>query len=276
MKKLLTSKAYKDQNQRHAKWSLKQRSKFKEFKRKKNKSELGKGISERKYKRKFEDRYRNYRKVNAPEVFSFIENPLGVVKFISTLKYNFDKQKKVFVVLRHVKIISYDAIVVLLSIMVRFKAKNIKFDGDFPENKSAKQVLLESQFLTYLGQKFKDEERYNLGQKSSIHTHAWKDVDSELGDLLIKEASKTVWGDVRRCQGVQRTLIELMLNTNNHADDTKKCSYCGSPNYGKGCKMNPFSDLHLHGIPYNSMIKETLNQIIKKKMLLTDLTKPIE
>src|SRR5690606_864526 len=121
-----------------------------------------------------------------------------------------------------VKTISYDAIVVLLSIMVRFKATKIDFNGDFPENEEARRILTESKFLQYLYQSFRNEDRYQLGQNSSIVTHAWKDVDSELGNELIKNASKTIWGEERRCQGVQRTLIELMLNTNNHADDSKK------------------------------------------------------
>jgi hypothetical protein len=58
-----------------------------------------------------------------------------------------------------------------------------------------------------------------------------------------------------------------------HAGDTKKCSYCGSTNFGNGCKMNPFSDLHIHGIPYNSMISETIHDNMRNKLLLNELIK---
>lgn len=54
-----------------------------------------------------------------------------------------------------------------------------------------------------------------------------------------------------------------------HPNDAKKCAYCGSPNYGKGCKLNPNSEIHMHGINYNSMLNETL----KNKFLLNNLNK---
>lgn len=222
MKKLFTTAKFKRQNRRHATRSSNKSQRFNDYKTKKNKSYIGLSKSGREYKRKYQDPYKDYIKVYAPSVLSFIENPVGVVEFISKLKTLYDEKKKVFVVLKDVHTITYDAIVVLLSLMVKFKANRVKFDGDFPTNDAARQVLIESKFFKYLFQQFKKEERYYLGQKSSIHTHAWKDVDSELGYELIKNASKTVWGDERRCQGVQRTLIELMLNTNNHADSSKK------------------------------------------------------
>lgn len=222
MKKLYSTSKYKKRNLRHAKRSLKRQLIFKEYRKVRNQNRIGIDKNERLYKSKFEEPYRDYKRIHAPENFSFIENSIEVVEFIAKLKNHFDEKKKVFVVLKNVKIISYDAIVVLLSIMVRFKANKIDFNGDFPENQDAKRILKESKFLEYLFKTFRDEERYHLGQQSSIHTHAYKDVDSELGNELIKNASKTIWGEERRCQGVQRTLIELMLNTNNHADDSKK------------------------------------------------------
>lgn len=222
MKRLYTTRKYSKRNLRHAKRSLKRKLIFKEYKKFKNKIDLGINKVKRTYKREFEEPFKNYIRIHAPENFSFIENSSKVIEFISKLKSHFDDKKKVFVVLKNVKTISYDAIVVLLSIMVRFKATKIAFNGDFPDNENAKKILNESKFLKYLFQNFRDEDRYKLGQDSSIVTHAWKDVDSELGNDLIKNASKTIWGQERRCQGVQRTLIELMLNTNNHADDSKK------------------------------------------------------
>jgi len=222
LKKLYTTRNYSIRNLRRAKRSLKRQLVFKEYQRLRNKADLGVSKRERTYKRIFEEPYRDYKRIHAPENFSFIENSAGVVEFISKLKNHFDEKKKVFVVLKKVRIISYDAIVVLLSIMVRFKATQIDFNGDLPKNEEARRILTESKFLQYLYQSFIDKDRYQLGQKSSIVTHAWKDVDSELGNELIKNASKTIWGTEKRCQGVQRTLIELMLNTNNHADDSRK------------------------------------------------------
>jgi hypothetical protein len=38
----------------------------------------------------------------------------------------------------------------------------------------------------------------------------------------MAEASITIWGEKRICKGLQRTLLELMQNTNNHADIEEK------------------------------------------------------
>ncbi|MBL0209446.1 MAG: hypothetical protein IPQ13_00800 [Holophagaceae bacterium] len=167
---------------------------------------------------------RRYERVEAPEVFSFNENPEGVIQFINKLENLFIEKRKTCVMLKKIKTIDYGAIVSLLSIMVQFKAKNIKFNGNIPKNENTKNILIKSGFFKNLALEFKDEDQYQIndGGKNEIITHAGKLVDSELGDAIIQSASKTIWGEERRCQGVQRVLIELMMNTNNHAANRVK------------------------------------------------------
>jgi hypothetical protein len=224
MKKLYTTNEFKQRNKRHARRSLERQLDFKEYQRAKNKAELGLSQQERKYQRQFADKYADYKHVKAPQDFTLIKNPEPVIEFITKLKEYFDKKQKVFIVLKDVKKMDYDAIVVLLSIMVRFKSQHIDFNGDFPEDKSARDILTESGFFKNLFKQFKDEDRYSIKQDHDnlIHTHAWKNVDSNLSATVIEQASKTVWGENRRCQGAQRALIELMLNTNNHASVDKE------------------------------------------------------
>lgn len=167
-------------------------NKLKKYIKDKNKSELVISQPKREYKRKYEDPFKNFSKIHAPENLSFIKNPIDDVEFISNLEIHFNKKKKVFVVLKYLTSITYDTIVVLLSIMVKFKAHKIDFNGDYPLNANASKVLEDSQFLKYLYKQFKEEERNNLGQHSPIHTHAYKDVDSELESKLIENTSKTV------------------------------------------------------------------------------------
>ena len=59
-----------------------------------------------------------------------------------------------------------------------------------------------------------------------------------------------------------------------HPDNVKKCAYCGSTNYGRGCKTNPTSDLHIHGINYNSMFKEQIESFLEYKIFIENLKKP--
>jgi len=61
-----------------------------------------------------------------------------------------------------------------------------------------------------------------------------------------------------------------------HPDDVTKCSYCGSTNYGKGCQLNPFEKMHVHGVPYNSMVKEEIDGAMADWYLQLELEKPIE
>lgn len=61
--------------------------------------------------------------------------------------------------------------------------------------------------------------------------------------------------------------------THFHSNDGRQCAYCGSNNFGRGCKLNPTSDLHIHGIAYNTMFKESVQEFIDQKLLLHDLKK---
>lgn len=54
-----------------------------------------------------------------------------------------------------------------------------------------------------------------------------------------------------------------------HPGDSKKCSWCGSPAFGPGCRLNPTGKNHVHGVEYNTMIRENL----KNKFLLNALNK---
>lgn len=58
-----------------------------------------------------------------------------------------------------------------------------------------------------------------------------------------------------------------------HPNNAIKCGYCGSADYGKGCKLNPTTNLHVHGISYNSMIKESTQSFLDNEILLRELKK---
>ena len=136
--------------------------------------------------------------------------------FINKLREKFYSQKAVFVILENVEVIEYDAIVVLLSIIIRFKSQKIQFNGDFPKDELARDILIESGFFDYLYYRISEKDRYDMGAKSKISTHAWKKVDSLLTSGIISHASETIWGGEKRCTGVQKCFIELMHNDENH------------------------------------------------------------
>ena len=220
MKKLYKRKKHRRYTWNHSRDQLERGLEFKKQKKLKERRKYGVSRSDARSIEKHRREHKGYCNINAPICFSFIKNPDEVVGFIEKLKSLYDEKKKVFVKLQNISEIDYGAIVVLLSIMVKFKSKGISFNGDFPRDKSCLTLVAKSGFLENLFDLNNLEERYEIATKNSdgIHTHAWKNVDSILGSNIIKSASNTIWDEDRRCQGVQRTLIELMQNTNNHAE----------------------------------------------------------
>ena len=170
--------------------------------------------------------FSSYVKVEAPAVFSFLQNTNEVLRFISKLEKCLKAKKKTFVVFRDIVEMHHDAIIVLASILRRFKEDRVDFNGDFPANESARKVLVESQFFNELyGTSLRRELRYSKSN-SFIHsrTRNNKKVDVDLANNLICVAATTVWSAPNRCPGIYRMLIELMTNTHNHAEIGQKGS----------------------------------------------------
>lgn len=60
-----------------------------------------------------------------------------------------------------------------------------------------------------------------------------------------------------------------------HIANSDKCIYCGSSSIGTGCPYNPFSKLHVRGVEYSMMAKESAYQSIMTGLFLSRLTQPI-
>lgn len=60
-----------------------------------------------------------------------------------------------------------------------------------------------------------------------------------------------------------------------HCDDPKRCIYCGSTTFGQGCPYNPFGRMHVHGVEFNQMMKESLHKSYTAGLFLARVTQPI-
>jgi hypothetical protein len=60
-----------------------------------------------------------------------------------------------------------------------------------------------------------------------------------------------------------------------HVSDPKKCCFCGSVAVGPGCPFNPHTKMHVHGIEFNSMVKETIDKGITLGYLMNTINTPI-
>lgn len=164
-----------------------------------------------------------YKHVFAPRCFSLVENRDEVLVFLDKLRNCLDRKKKTLVRLDDVQQMPTDAILVLLSIMVQFKTARVLFNGTKPRDVDCSNKLAASGFFEHLYRNTSAlKDRYVFRKmKNSLYTHGQKTVASELADQLVKFGSETVWNEPRRCQGIQKTLLELMHNTYDHAGQAK-------------------------------------------------------
>jgi len=86
--------------------------------------------------------------------------------------------------LRPIKEIDYDAIVVLVSALVRFKAMQIRFAVDFPKEGECRRMLRQSGFVGIItrNQEFSDTDEYEINPKpkkpSSTLDRKFSDLNS--------------------------------------------------------------------------------------------------
>lgn len=208
--------------QNHDKSQFRSKMRFRNYKKRKNKSYIGVSLVERTRLAKELERFRNYEHIKAPANFSLINNIEEMLRFIDSLKRAFAKHRKVYVKLHKLKSMTDDAIVLLLSNVLEFKNAMIDFNGSRPYDVSIARRLEKSGFFDILYGNRKKEywnkgESFSINKDKSMYTHATKNVDSELTSELIENSAEYLWGEKRRCRGVQRIFLELMQNTNNHA-----------------------------------------------------------
>ena len=165
---------------------------------------------------------RGFKKIKIPDILSFIKNSEGVICLINLLEKSFSNHERVFLNLTKVVEIDYGAITVLLSVMFKFKKSAIEFIGNYPKNKTIKNLLIQSGFFKYLNKPLGVKIEYSIGNPNQMFTQANKMVVSDLGLPIMSETTNTIWGEKRICKGLQRVLVELMQNTNNHANINAK------------------------------------------------------
>lgn len=160
-----------------------------------------------------------FNNVRAPRNFSLLSNIEESIYFLNKIEGFFNKSKRVFVVLKHVEFIDHSAITVLLSLMYKFKVSKIEFNGDFPDDEKVKNKLVNSHFFEKLMKPLASSQNYSLNNENQIFARANKFVLPEIGLPIMEQVSETIFGEKRVYKGLQRTLLELMQNTNNHASN---------------------------------------------------------
>lgn len=217
MKAIFTKLKHKNNNKKRAADRLKRSLEFKKSRKSKNRKDEYQTKAERKDIRNIKKLERGVTSVSTPREFSFIKYPNEATKFINKLEKLYLKNKSTFIDLSKVESLDHSAITVLASIARTYKIRGVKFNGRLPKNQQLKQLFIDSDFFKYLTDQPIDKIKYILGKDNQMFTTKDAKVAPELGIPVMQDASEVVWGEKRTCKGLQRVLLELMQNSNNHA-----------------------------------------------------------
>ncbi len=218
MRKIFTSLKYIIVNKAKSENRFKRKIAHKKWKKNKNKTYQGRNTGERQKIREVRRDTTNKTKIIAPKNFSFIDYTEDAIKFTNELEKLYLQRRPIFIDLKNVECLDHSAITVLASILRTFKVMGIGFAGYIPENKKLKKLFIESDFFKYLNKQPTSKIDYAIGKHNQMFTTKNTEVNPELGGAIMEESSTIVWGEKRTCKGLQRVLLELMQNANNHAD----------------------------------------------------------
>lgn len=145
-----------------------------------------------------------------------MENPEGVIEFVSTLASSARRGKILFVDLSRITRISPDAILLLLSTIKSKKLKKcLTVRGNEPTDPKVRATFSQSGFYAYVAQKPKGHrEDQSLGL---LKKHEGKRVREDICAQLVQHATKMIYGKPQKNGGIYRALIECMANTRDHA-----------------------------------------------------------
>ena len=133
-----------------------------------------------------------------------------------------ENRNSISINLENVTNLSNEAIVILLSVMFNFVDERISVEAKPPIDAIVNDKLDKSGFFEFM--RGANASERNKRAINRIHTKNSKEVQSEFTDKILQQASKTVWGDSRGNEDIQRVFVELMMNTHKHANPKKVAS----------------------------------------------------
>lgn len=154
--------------------------------------------------------------ITVPNNFSVINNPKQMLEFFEDINYHARKRRNIFLEMSKIQDMTSDAILYMLSLFDYHKSVHrfSNISGNYPQNISCRNLLVEGGFLDYV------EPKYQIKRISP--------------DILSVKSNSTVQGDIAskvirfslskldqqrdsKSRGIYATLIECMANTIHHA-----------------------------------------------------------
>lgn len=155
--------------------------------------------------------------VGVPKTFDFRAGRDATLRFFEQLLRQLGRRKSVYVDMSEVTHVEESALLSLVAYCERYKRAGVSIMGNYPLDPVTRTRVQGSGFVEAIYEKaFRVREQYSKTGNSFL-SHASKVVQSERTAELVEDVARRLWGDARFCPQVQRVLVELMQNTNNHA-----------------------------------------------------------
>jgi len=152
---------------------------------------------------------RQFQTVEAPSVFSIVNNPDEAMRFFTNLEL-YSGRYNINLDLSKVGTLTTDAIAALIATLRRL---DINVRGNVPDDADVQRMLLESGFFAYVS----STQELPKVKRGSIEQQKSKMVEPVVAKELVHFGTKSIFGSSQRCTAAYSTLIECMANTRNHA-----------------------------------------------------------
>lgn len=156
--------------------------------------------------------------IDVPEHFSIINNPKDTIKFFDDLIdmiYSKVKQR-VYMNMKHVQIITVDALIYLLAVIKNMRAKGMvhknPIKGNYPDNKEAYSVFVRSGFLDYMNNGVD-----KIDSKDISRIYYGSDYDQNISKKMCIFAHEHSSLTIDDTDYLYNSICEMMLNTVQHA-----------------------------------------------------------
>lgn len=223
---------------------------------KKKQNNIGKSFAER----HFENLISKSICMKLPTVFSLRENPIETIKFINSLKDLKNTNKRIYLNMKKVEVITNGTIALLLSVVNDFTAKGKSIIGSKPKKTEPKKVLELSGFFDYMNGDIQYTSEVN---SNTIIEQSNKSVEPQSTAKIVRSAMKTVTGTEQRNKKLQGLFIELMANSINHGfPNSERKKWIVSTSHYKNEKYVSFSFID-NGVG----ILNTLDQKIGRQVI---------
>jgi hypothetical protein len=158
--------------------------------------------------------------VTTPSLFTFLSNPNIVVGLIDKLEIALvkagEEHKELYVDIWHVSEIDHATISALLAVLYRARKAGVRINGNWPKDKTAKQIFRNSGFIYSLFSNDPD-----MGHKFEINKENQLFTSNEHDIILVGEMtegiSSFITGGKHKLGGLYTTLGELMDNAVTHS-----------------------------------------------------------